>query len=95
MMLIHPSHVALVNEIFGPSDEELAAARRLIAATDEAATKGAGAIEHEGRMVDAAMVRVAHDLIARHADGHAHSAPTEQAPAAGVSPAAASEAENR
>ena len=65
MMVIHPSHVPVVNEIFGPSDEELAAARRLIAATDQAAAMGAGAIEHEGRMVDAAMVRVAQDLIAK------------------------------
>jgi citrate lyase subunit beta / citryl-CoA lyase len=97
MMVIHPSHVAMVNAIFGPSEEELAAARRLLAATEHAATAGAGAIEHEGRMVDAAMVRVAQDLIARYAHpaptpGHAHSAPTERAPAAGVSPAAASEA---
>ena len=82
MMVIHPSHVPVVNEIFGPSGEELAAARRLIAATDQAATMGAGAIEHEGRMVDAAMVRVAQDLIARH-DSRLrprHPAPTERRP---------------
>ncbi len=64
MMLIHPSHVPIANAAFGASPEELASARRLVAALESAERAGAGAIEHEGRMVDAAMLRVARELLA-------------------------------
>ncbi|MEX0666421.1 MAG: CoA ester lyase [Acidimicrobiia bacterium] len=88
MMVIHPSHVEIVNEVFGATPDDVAAAKRLLEAWDGAARDGMGALDHEGQMVDAAMVRVARDLLTR----HAHSAPTERAPAGGVSPTAASEA---
>ncbi|MSO79615.1 MAG: CoA ester lyase [Acidimicrobiia bacterium] len=88
MMVIHPSHVAIVNEVFGATSDDVAAAKRLLDAWDGATRDGLGAVDHEGQMIDAAMVRVARDLLAR----HAHSAPTERAPVGGVSPTAASEA---
>jgi len=88
MMVIHPSHVAIVNEVFGATAEDVAAAKRLLEAWDDAQRNGSGALDHEGQMVDAAMVRVAREVVAR----GAHSAPTERVPAAGVSPVAASEA---
>lgn len=64
MMVIHPAHVEVVNAVFSPSEEELAAARRLLAAMERAERGGDGAIAHEGGMVDAAMVRVARELLA-------------------------------
>jgi citrate lyase subunit beta/citryl-CoA lyase len=88
MMVIHPSHVSIVNEVFAATAEDVDAAKRLLDAWDCAARDGLGAVDHEGEMIDAAMVRVARDLITRHAP----SAPTERAPADGASPAAASEA---
>jgi citrate lyase subunit beta/citryl-CoA lyase len=88
MMVIHPSHVAVVNAVFGATKEDVAAAQRLLEAWEGAQRDGRGALDHEGQMVDAAMVRVARDLLAR----HVHGAPTERAPAGGVSPTAASEA---
>ena len=57
--VIHPSQIATVNRIFGPSDAELEAARRLI----EAATGGAE--RHEGRMIEAMHVQQAQALIAK------------------------------
>jgi len=57
--IIHPSQIETVNRIFGPTGEEVAAARRLI----EAATGGAE--RHEGRMIEAMHVQQAHHLIAR------------------------------
>jgi len=63
MMVIHPSHVEVVNAVFSPTDEELAAARRLLAAMERAERDGEGAIAHEGGMIDAAMVRVARELL--------------------------------
>ena len=56
---IHPSQIETVNRIFGPGEEELDAARRLI----EAATGGAE--RHEGRMIEALHVDQARALIAK------------------------------
>ena len=68
MMVIHPAHIEPVNAAFSPSDEELAAARRLLAAMEQAERGGDGAIAHEGGMVDAAMVRLARELLAEAAE---------------------------
>jgi len=57
--LIHPSQIETANRLFGPSEEELAAAQRLI----EAATGGAE--RHEGRMIEAMHVDEARALLAR------------------------------
>jgi citrate lyase subunit beta/citryl-CoA lyase len=57
--VIHPSQIETANRLFGPSEEELAAARRLI----EAATGGAE--RHEGRMIEAMHVEAARALLAR------------------------------
>jgi citrate lyase subunit beta/citryl-CoA lyase len=65
MMVIHPSHVAIVNEAFGATPEDVAAAKRLLDAWDGANRDGLGAVDHEGEMIDAAMVRVARDVVMR------------------------------
>ena len=65
MMVIHPSHVPIVNGVFGATAEDVAAARRLLEAWEGALSAGVGALDHEGQMVDAAMVRVARELVAR------------------------------
>lgn len=57
--LIHPSQIETANRLFGPSEEELAAARRLI----EASTGGAE--RHEGRMIESLHVDAARALLAR------------------------------
>jgi len=56
---IHPSHVAVINEAFTPSAQELEWARRVLAAAAQAASEGRGAINLEGSMVDAAVVAAA------------------------------------
>lgn len=50
--LIHPSQVAPCNEIFSPTSEEVAWARKIIAAFDEPANRAKGVITLEGRMVE-------------------------------------------
>lgn len=57
--VIHPSQIETANRLFGPTEEELDAARRLI----DAATGGAE--RHEGRMIEAMHVDQARALIAR------------------------------
>ena len=58
---IHPSQVALANEIFRPTDEEIAFARRVVEA---AAQTKAGAFTVDGRMIDAPFLKRAHAVVA-------------------------------
>ncbi|MFD8870221.1 HpcH/HpaI aldolase/citrate lyase family protein [Streptomyces sp. NPDC059590] len=66
MAVIHPSHVAVVNEVFSPDAEELARCERLVAAVAAAQARGEGAVLFEGRMVDEAMAETARRTLARH-----------------------------
>jgi citrate lyase subunit beta/citryl-CoA lyase len=62
---MHPSHVAIVNKVFTPSEEEIAHAKGLIAAMEDAAAEGIAAITYQGEMVDEAMANSARQLIAQ------------------------------
>lgn len=61
---IHPSQVAHANEVFRPSSDEIARARRVAAAADEAAARGVGAFTVDGEMVDAPFVLRAREVLA-------------------------------
>ncbi|MBX6328006.1 MAG: CoA ester lyase [Pseudolabrys sp.] len=50
--LIHPSQVAICNATFSPSEQDVAWARKVIAAFDLPQNKGKGAIAVDGRMVE-------------------------------------------
>jgi citrate lyase subunit beta/citryl-CoA lyase len=63
MALIHPSHVAVVNEVFTPTEQELAYYRGLLAAFAEAESRGHAAVVYEGDMVDYAMARTAQEIL--------------------------------
>ncbi len=63
MMAIHPAQVAIINAAFSPSQEALAQARAIVAAF--AANPGAGALQIDGRMVDAPHLKQARALLAR------------------------------
>nr|WP_281422848.1 CoA ester lyase [Sphingomonas yunnanensis] len=62
MMAIHPAQVAVINAAFTPDETELAAARRLVALFE--ANPGAGALQLDGRMVDAPHLAAARRLLA-------------------------------
>lgn len=59
MMVIHPSHVAIVNEVFTRSAKELEEARGILKALEEARSRGQAAVEFRGRLIDAAMAHAA------------------------------------
>ena len=63
-MAIHPDQVAVINEVFTPAPEVVAAARRLIAANEAASAKGEGTFRHENRMVDAPVIARARRIVA-------------------------------
>ena len=50
--LIHPDQIAVANEVFAPSEEEIDLARRQIAAFDDAAAAGRGVAVLDGRIVE-------------------------------------------
>jgi citrate lyase subunit beta/citryl-CoA lyase len=63
---IHPSQIPIVNSVFSPSDEDVASAGALVEAYESAVAAGRGAATHEGRMIDAASLRMARTLLERH-----------------------------
>ena len=73
MVVMHPSHVPIVNEAFTPDEAELAHARGLIAAMEAAEREGNAAVTYEGNMVDYAMVTTARELLDLAASIDAHS----------------------
>ncbi len=62
---IHPSQIALANEVFSPSEREVERARRILAAMEEAAREGKGAVSLDGRLIDIASIRQAQALVAK------------------------------
>lgn len=50
--LIHPSQVGPTNDVWAPSDDEIADARNVIAAFEEAEAEGRGVITVDGRMIE-------------------------------------------
>ncbi|HEX6841871.1 MAG TPA: CoA ester lyase [Stellaceae bacterium] len=63
---IHPSQVAILNQEFRPSPDEVAAAERAVAAYDAATASGIGAIELDGKMIDVPVIERAKHVLARH-----------------------------
>jgi citrate lyase subunit beta/citryl-CoA lyase len=61
--VIHPNHIEPVHEVFTPTEAEVAYARKLLGAWDEAQSKGLGAVQLDGRMVDRPIVERARRLI--------------------------------
>ena len=65
--VVHPSQVPILNAEFGPSAEEVASARRIVAAYAEATAAGRGSIAVDGKMVDVPVVERAQQTLRRHA----------------------------
>jgi citrate lyase subunit beta/citryl-CoA lyase len=63
LMVIHPSHLPVVNRIFTPTESERTEAREIISRLGEAAGTGSAAVTYKGRMIDAAMIRTAEQLL--------------------------------
>ena len=62
---IHPSQIALANDVFTPSPDEVTRARRILDAMAVAAREGRGAVSLDGRLIDIASIRMAEALLAK------------------------------
>ncbi|HEY4080837.1 MAG TPA: CoA ester lyase [Burkholderiaceae bacterium] len=61
---IHPSQIALANEIYQPDEEQRAHAQRVVEAAAEAARAGRGAFVVDGRMIDPPYLLRARQIVA-------------------------------
>ncbi len=62
---LHPAQIPIALEVFTPPAEEVAHARKMIAAYKAAEASGLGAIQIDGEMIDAASVRILQNVLDR------------------------------
>jgi citrate lyase subunit beta/citryl-CoA lyase len=62
---IHPDQVPVANQVYAPTDDEIARAQRNLAAYRAAEANGRGAVGVNGVLVDAAHVKMAEETLAR------------------------------
>jgi malyl-CoA/(S)-citramalyl-CoA lyase len=62
---IHPSQVELANEVFSPDQRLVSRTHRIMAAMEEAARTGKGAVSLDGRLIDQASLRMAQHLLTK------------------------------
>jgi malyl-CoA/(S)-citramalyl-CoA lyase len=62
---IHPSQVPLANEVFTPAPRLVERTKRIVEAMRNAAAEGKGAVSLDGRLIDAASIRMAENLLAK------------------------------
>ncbi|SMX45345.1 L-malyl-CoA/beta-methylmalyl-CoA lyase [Actibacterium lipolyticum] len=60
---IHPKQIALANEVFTPSAEQVQEAREILEAMEKAKADGAGATVYKGRLVDIASIKQAEVIV--------------------------------
>lgn len=72
--LIHPGQIAATNAVFGPSEEAVTHARRLLACWDEAAAQGKGVAVLDGKLIETMHVDEARRVL----DAAAHIAGLEK-----------------
>jgi citrate lyase subunit beta/citryl-CoA lyase len=63
MVCIHPSHIAISNEVFTPSPATVDFYRRMIEAFRAAEAAGSGAVDFEGVHIDLAHVKTAEQVL--------------------------------
>jgi citrate lyase subunit beta/citryl-CoA lyase len=60
---IHPSQIPIANEVFAPTEHEVAEAREAMEVYRRAEAEGVGAIGRDGKLVDAAHMRLAENVL--------------------------------
>ena len=62
---IHPSQIALANQVNSPSEAEVTKAKRIIEAMEQAQKEGKGAVALDGRLIDIASIRQAEVMVTK------------------------------
>jgi citrate lyase subunit beta/citryl-CoA lyase len=61
--VIHPKHIEPVHDVFSPSEDEIVYARKVLEAWKDAQSKGLGAIQLDGHMVDRPIAERARHIV--------------------------------
>src|SRR5436305_3586258 len=64
--VIHPAQIPILNEEFAPNADDVASARKIVAAYDEAVAAGRGSISVDGKMIDVPVVLRSQEVLAIH-----------------------------
>jgi len=75
---IHPTQLPVINEAFSPRARDVARARRIVDAFEQAAAEGTGAISVDGKLVDLPVVELARGVLRRAAACVAHDQPSSE-----------------
>lgn len=67
MVLIHPSHIDMANEVFTPSEQDVIFYQGMIDAFAAAERQGLAAIVYEGMHIDYAHIKTAREVVGMHA----------------------------
>jgi citrate lyase beta subunit len=62
---IHPDQLGVINRVYTPSMEDVARSRLVLEAYENAGRQGTGSLALDGKMIDAASVRIARVVVAR------------------------------
>ena len=63
-LVLHPSNVAIVNEVYSPTPDEVVYYQGMIAALDQAQAQGRASVIYDGEHIDIAHVKTAREIIA-------------------------------
>lgn len=66
LVAIHPSHVAIANQVFTPSDQDVLFYEGMIEAFEKAVAQGHAAVSYEGMHIDYAHVKTAREVVDLH-----------------------------
>jgi citrate lyase subunit beta / citryl-CoA lyase len=64
-LCIHPSQVRIANEVYTPSPERVAEARRVVEGFEKAVAAGSGVFSLDGKMIDAPLVDIERRVLER------------------------------
>ena len=66
LVMIHPSHIAVANEVFSPSAQDVVFYQGMIDAFEKAEAEGNAAVLYEGQHIDYAHVKTARQVLELH-----------------------------
>jgi citrate lyase subunit beta/citryl-CoA lyase len=63
--VIHPNQIPIIHDVFTPTAKEIEQAKKIVEAAAEAAARGLGAVQVDGKMVDKPVVKRAEFTLQR------------------------------